>query len=304
MTSIGIAMPGLSIAEARLAAQAASEYSFDSFSVYGDLGELPPYAMLHSVADELRRSNISHIGPMGLAAGLYNPEIVAGDAAAFEEKMPGKTYLGIVRGAFLEKINQRPASLDYVDDFVRQTRNKLQQRGIDVPIYLGGFGPRILALAGRIDAAAVKLGGTANPELARIAAFRVNNPETRITLGSVSVIDVDRKAARSLARREVAKYLHVVGHLDPTLDADEKQSLAAFSLRYRQGDRLASDDISESLLDKFALAGTPEDALAALGRMDGHVDRFEFGTPHGLTDRPTAVRYIGESIVKTRGVSL
>ena len=99
-------------------------------------------------------------------------------------------------------------------------------------------------------------------------------------LGAVSVIDKDRKAARTLARSEVAKYLAVVGKLDPILQGDELESLRKFSARFKMGDQDAGDAISDALLDKFALAGTADDALAALAQMDGKVGRFEFGTPH------------------------
>jgi 5,10-methylenetetrahydromethanopterin reductase len=44
--------------------------------------------------------------------------------------------------------------------------------------------------------------------------------------------------------------------------------------------------IPDSLLDKLAFAGTPEDvARRAAALYDAGADRVEFGTPHGLTPR-------------------
>lgn len=100
-----------------------------------------------------------------------------------------------------------------------------------------------------------------------------------------------------MARREVAKYLAVVGGYDKTLEGDDIESLTAFVSRYELGDPRAPRMISGSLLDKFALAGTPDDALAALEKMNGVADRFEFGTPHGLADRPAAIHYIAETVL-------
>ena len=116
-------------------------------------------------------------------------------------------------------------------------------------------------------------------------------------------IDQDRKAARTLARSEVAKYRAIVGELDHSIQGDDLESLRRFLDRFKAGDPSAGDAISDALLDKFALAGTAHDALAALEQMDGKAGRFEFGTPHGLGTRPEAIRYIGEAIVNQLGSS-
>jgi 5,10-methylenetetrahydromethanopterin reductase len=296
MTKVGLGMPGLSIAETRASAQAVAEYNFDSFSVYGDLGDLPPYAVLHAIADILRNSNIKNIGPMGVPVGLQHPEVISLHAVALEEQLPGQTSLGLVRGAFFTTIGEEPATLARLNQTIRYSRQTFAQRGVDIPLYLGGFGPKLLGLAKELDIRGVKLGGSANPDLARRAKELSGGLE--IILGSVTVIDPDRKAARQLARTEVAKYLNVVGSLDSTLNGDELASLRDFEQRFKIGDTAASDSISDALLDKFALAGTSEDAMVAIERMGEYADRFEFGTPHGLGDRPTSIRYIGETIVK------
>lgn len=81
----------------------------------------------------------------------------------------------------------------------------------------------------------------------------------------------------------------MAGLLDTTLDPDELASLAHFTEKFRIGDPQASDAISDSLLDKFSIAGTPEDAIETVSKMDGLVDRFEFGTPHGLRGREVVI---------------
>jgi 5,10-methylenetetrahydromethanopterin reductase len=230
---------------------------------------------------------------------LQHPEVIVAHAIALEEQLPGQSSIGLVRGAFLEAIGERPASLSQLERTIAYIRQRFG--GETPPIYIGGFGPKILAMAGRLAVDGVKLGGSTNAELAAHATAAIHNPHVEIVLGAVSVIDRDRKAARTLARSEVARYLAVVGELDPTIQGDELESLQRFTGRFKAGDPYAGEAISDGLLDKFALAGTADDALAALEQMDGKVDRFEFGTPHGLGTRPEAIRYIGEAIMTGLG---
>lgn len=300
MTKLGIGLPGQSIADVQRSAEAAIPYGYDSFSVYGDLGDLPPYAALHAAANILKDSDVESIGPMGIPVGMQHLEVIAAHALALEEQLPQQSYVGLVRGAFLDTIGERPATIDRLRDTVVGLQRKFEATESTIPIYLGGFGKRVFGLAGRLSVDGIKLGGSANPLLAEQARQAIGNTAARIVLGAVSVIDPDRKAARARARQEVSKYLHVVGSFDTTLDPDETASLRNFLEKYEAADQVAPDMISDSLLDKFALAGTPEDVQSKLEQMQGHVDRFEFGTPHGLHDRSSALHFIGQSIVNER----
>jgi 5,10-methylenetetrahydromethanopterin reductase len=299
LLGVGIGLPGKSVADVRASAEAAAQYAFASFSVYGDLYDLPPYAVLPAVADVLRGTLIQRIGPLGVPVGMQHSEVIAAHAIALEQQLPGQSSIGLVRGAFLESLGKRPAPLSRLEGAIAYIRQRFG--GETPPIYVGGFGPKLLGLAGRLAVDGVKLGGSANPDLAAHAAAAIDNPRVEIVLGAVSVIDPDRKAARRLARSEVAKYLAIVGRLDPTIQGDNLESLRQFMDRFKMGDPYAGDAISDALLDKFALAGTVDDALAALEQMDGKAGRFEFGTPHGLGSRPEAIRYIGETIVNEMG---
>lgn len=295
---IGLGLPAQSIADVRSSAAAAVHYDFDSFSVYGDLGDLPPYAALHANADILRASTIRNIGPLGVPIALQHPEVTAMHAVALAEQLPGQTAVGVVRGAFLADIAARPATLTQTEHAVAYVQKRLQEYSETVPVYLGAFGPKMFALAGKLGVEGVKLGGSANPAMAELARIGIGTSATKIVLGAVSVIDTDRVAARARARHEVAKYLAVVGRLDLTLDGDQAASLAQFMDLYSRGDRNAPASISDALLNAFAVAGTPEDAIEVLQRMQPYVDRFEFGTPHGLADRASNIHKIGTTILQ------
>src|SRR5262249_22476110 len=92
------------------------------------------------------------------------------------------------------------------------------------PLMLGTWGPLGAALAGEV-ADAVKVRGSANPEVVRLVRDRLlvgsqaaGRPagQVKVVLGAVTVVARDGTAARRRARTEVAKYLAVVAELDPT----------------------------------------------------------------------------------------
>src|SRR5213078_821 len=86
-----------------------------------------------------------------------------------------------------------------------------------------------------------------------------------IVVGAVTVVDEDSGRARAHAAAQVQMYLDVVAELDPTLELRRGQPAP---------------------LEKFVLAGTPEEVAAhARALVDAGVDRIEFGTPQGLTTR-------------------
>ena len=176
----------------------------------------------------------------------------------------------------------------------------------DVPLLMGAWGPRGVALAGRI-ADEHKVGGAANPDLVAVMRARLDagareagrsGDDVRLVFGAVTVVDEDGAAARALARREVAMYLDAIGALDPTVEIPG--DLAA-----RVRERVAAGDhagagalIPDDLLDRFAFSGTPDQVAAhAQALIDAGVDRVEFGTPQGLTDGAEGIRLIGERVI-------
>jgi 5,10-methylenetetrahydromethanopterin reductase len=98
----------------------------------------------------------------------------------------------------------------------------------------------------------------------------------KLVVGCVTVVDEDGAWARERARAAVAPYLEVVADLDPTLEL-------------RPG--------AEPPLDRFAIAGTPEEVAArVLELWAAGADRVELGTPQGRTTRD-GVRLICERVL-------
>lgn len=294
MIEVGIGMPAISIEDVQKSAEMLSRFPFDSFSIYGDLGDLSPFVALQSVLPALRDSGVSNVGVMGFPAGLAHPEVVASSARALYEQLGEKLYTGIVRGAFLESIREKPASLDRV----KQTIQYLKENVTDKHrIYIGGYGQKILKLAIELEVSGVKVGGSVNPAVGERVRQTLVGSDIQIVMGAVCVVDDDRAVARKLARFEVSKYLAVVGHLDTNLNDDELDSLDRFNKLFTQNDLTSPSMISDSLLDKFALSGTPDDIVRGIRALDGIVDRVELGTPHGVVHRPASLSYIGETVL-------
>ena len=174
-----------------------------------------------------------------------------------------------------------------------------------VPLLVGGWGPRALALAGE-RADEIKVGGSANPDVVRpvreriaVGALRAGRDprEIGVALGAVTVVDEDGERARGLVRRELALYLPVVAPLDPTVTIDPELA-ARIDALVAAGDQSAAGQlIPDTLLDRFAFAGTPAQVIAQCeAAFAAGATRIEFGTPHGLTPEG-GIRLLGERVL-------
>ena len=227
----------------------------------------------------------------------------------------GRAYLGLARGAWLGAVGitqERPVrrlceAVEVVrhlfagnDDAYRGEIFQMEQGTClayrplrrEVDLMLGTWGPLGMSLAGEI-ASEVKIGGTANPALLAPAKkslvhgeVRAHRPpgETGLVCGAVTVVDDDSTRARRLARAEVAMYLPVVASLDPAPGLEEVDLAAIQSLaRAGQHDE-AARLVPDSVLDRFAFSGTPDQVATQVTALSRPVPR---ASSSGL---PTALR--------------
>jgi len=303
----------------------AEQLGFDAISVYADLGFQPAIAPLLAIA---RATNRVRLGPAALNPYLIHPVEIAGQIAALDSASDGRAYLGLVRGGWLNQIgieSDRPIQrirecaavvrhlLEGRDDgfdgqiYQLPPRKLLQYevRRSSVPLLIGSWGSRLLALAGEI-ADEVKVGGSTNPDLVPAIRERLTagtEPAGRspdavgIVFGAVTVVDEDGAAARAFVRREVARYLPVVAPLDPSVAIPAEQLTRMDELVARDELDAAAALVPDDILDRFAFSGTPEQvARQAAALFDAGVDRIEFGTPHGF-DNAGGVRLLGERVL-------
>ncbi|HEX5501686.1 MAG TPA: LLM class flavin-dependent oxidoreductase [Thermomicrobiales bacterium] len=300
-------------------------YGFGTVSVYADLLFQPPLGPLLAIAGATRRIRL---GPACLNPYTLHPVELAGQLAYLDAASDGRAYLGLARGAWLDSLGiPQPRPVAALRDAVAIVRRLLRgerapYRGEvfrleeyharqylvarpDLPVLLGGWGPRIVALAGEV-ADELKVGGSANPALVPVMRARLASGAARagrapgdigLVFGAVTVVAEDDAAARALARREVARYLPVVAGLDPTV-AVEPDLLARVAEAVRRDDFAAAGAlIPDDLLDRFAFAGSPRRLVAQVqALLAAGADRIEFGTPHGLTARE-GLRLLGERVL-------
>jgi 5,10-methylenetetrahydromethanopterin reductase len=263
-------------------ARAAEEAGFDVISVFHDLGFQPAVVPLTIIA---RTTERIRLGPAALNPWTVHPFEIAAQTAALDVVSNGRAYLGLAHGAWLDELGidqDRPlAGMREAIEIVRRVlagdtsgfegaRFRLAPgRGLHfdrprdhVPLMLGAWRPRMAALAG-VVAEELKIGGCANPDMARLVRGWIGNDDVRLVTGAVTVVDEDGDVARALARDRVELYLPVVGELDVTLQLEPGEPLP---------------------LEPFVLAGTPDEVVGRIEALvDAGVGRVELGPPWGTT---------------------
>ncbi len=283
-------------------ARLAEELGFDVVSVFADLGYPPPLPPLLAAAADTRRVRL---GPACLNPYTTHPVEIAAQAAALDAASNGRAYVGLAKGAWLSSIGvAQPRPVSAVREAAEVIRGLLAGRA-PIPLLIGGWGPRMAALAGEI-ADELKVGGSANPGLVPVMLARLREGgavagrspgSTGLVLGAVTVVDDDGDAARDRARSAVAMYFEVVASLDPTLDVPD-DLIVKVGERLRQGDeRGAGRLIPDELLDRFAFAGTPEHVVRQVTDiLDAGASRIEFGSPFGL-NAERGLKLLGERVL-------
>ena len=311
-------------ADYRTLADVVDRYPFDVVSVYNDLLYQPALGPLLWMASGLHRARL---GPAALNPYTIHPIEIAGQVALVDLATNGRAYLGLARGAWLDRIGvPQPRPVQTLREAVLLVRHLLGGRTEsfdgevfhhpsnaplqytplrrDVPVTIGTWGQATARMAGAL-ADEIKIGGSANPAMVghlRPALANGSQQAGRcadavgICLGAVTVVDQDRQAARLLARYKVAPYLPVVAGLDPSTDPEWLVRIKAADAR---GDVEAlTRDISDDVLDRFAFAGRPGDLVRQVEAIvQAGATRVEFGTPLGA-DPVAAIGLLGEHVVR------
>jgi 5,10-methylenetetrahydromethanopterin reductase len=263
-------------------------------SVFHDLRYQPaigPLLLMARVTERVR------LGPAALNPFTLHPYEIAGQTAMLDLVSGGRAYLGLVKGAWLDRLGleeERPLralqeAVEIVgkllagdatgvrgERFVLEPGTELAYERVrpSVPLMIGTWGPATAAWAGTV-ADELKIGGSANPGLVPVVRSWTGS-RPRIVVGCVTVVDDDPVWARERARAAVAGYLAVVARLDPTL-------------ALRAGE--------EPPLERFALFGTPAQVAARVEELwAAGADRVELGTPQGRTTLE-GVRLICERVL-------
>jgi 5,10-methylenetetrahydromethanopterin reductase len=256
-------------------------------------------------------------------AYTVHPVELAGQVAMLDEASDGRAFIGLAAGAWLDELGiAREHPLVVVREAWEVVRRLLagDRSGFEgerfhlrpgdglryaplrpeVPLLVGTWSERLAAFAGA-SASELKVGGSANPDVAPVLRDRIGNDKVGIVFGAVTVVDEDGHRARALARREVAMYVDVVGALDPTTELDP-ELLARIADRVAAGEHDAAGALlGDDLLARFAFAGTPTEVTAqAEALFDAGAARVDFGTPHGIDERHGVELLCGEVLPRLR----
>src|SRR5437660_812486 len=135
------------------------------------------------------------VGPACLNPYTTHPVEIAGQIAALDFVSTGRAYLGLARGAWLDKVHiPQPRPVRAMRETARIVETLLagDLRGYrgeiftlepgfglgypraraSVPLLIGGWGPRTVALAGEIGGE-LKVGGSANPDIVQVMRSRL-----------------------------------------------------------------------------------------------------------------------------------
>ena len=246
--------------------------------VFHDLFFQPAIAPLLEIASA---TSTVRLGPAALNPYTLHPVEIAGQIAALDLASDGRAFLGLVSGAWLDRLGlEQPRPVETVREAAEIVRRLLagdrsgfrgdvfelaagagleyEPRRREVPLLIGAWRPRMAALAREL-ADEVKIGGCANPDMVRLMREWLGAAGPRIAVGAVTVVDRDGDAARERAREKVQMYLDVVGELDPTLPP------------------------GTAPLEKFVFAGTPGEIVSHVEELVAvGLHRVEFGDPEGL----------------------
>jgi 5,10-methylenetetrahydromethanopterin reductase len=233
-----------------------------------------------------------------LGTGVTNPltrhpSVLASAYATLEELAPGRFIVGIGLGdSSVETMGMRPATLAYFEKTVRQMRELLSGREVEldsgkihllhpckgkIPIYIAASGPKMLELSGRIADGIIVLVGVADDYIAHAkekiaigakAAGR-NLEDIHLVLWVPCAVS-DIAPAKDAVKAHVAR---VVAHPLPyVLDPREQKVLAEIRKTYdyyHHMDQQANhaEVIPDWLVDKFAIAGTQKECRAQVEQL-------------------------------------
>ncbi|MDQ6774022.1 MAG: LLM class flavin-dependent oxidoreductase [Candidatus Dormibacteraeota bacterium] len=296
---------------------AAEAAGFDVLSVFGDLGFGLPLPALLLAAVETSRIRL---GPACLNPYTTHPIEVAGQVAALDHLSDGRAYLGLARGAWLDRIGlETPRPLCAIREAHEVVSRLLagDDRGFEghvfrirpglrlrqpvlrpvVPLLIGTWGERLTALAAEIGDE-LKIGGSARPAMAALARRRLAEARTKVVMGAVTVVDEDGARARRAAKAEALMYLDVVGGIDPSGVVEPELRARLRQLVEAGEPEAAAALIPDEVLLRYAFAGTPAEVAAQAEELfTTGVQRVDFGQPLAVDGVARGLDLLGRELL-------
>jgi len=278
-----------------------------------------------------------------LATGVTNPitrdlGVIAAGWATLREATGDRLRLGIGAGdSSLETIGKKPSTLAKLEQSVgilrgliggqtvtypdtnAQVRLTYAEPETRIPVYLAVSSPKIHRLAGKIGDGVIVLVGT-DPQFLHASRLQLEAGAAeagrdlkaqgfRVVCWTPCSIHDDGRVARSAVKAHVARILKRKLPFD--LDPATMEVVRKIRENYEYYEHMVvgsahGDVVSDELVERFAIAGTPAEARSQLERLacTGLVDEIAI-IPHTQepAERERIIRLVGEMIPEmSRGV--
>lgn len=248
------------------------------------------YTLLGSIAVSTTRIGL---GPGVSHLAGRHPSVIASALATLDELAPGRIRLGIgVGDTGAHNLGVARATLRELESAVLAIRGLLDGQPVDgptkslrlgyapvqhlLPIYVAASGPRTQHLAGRVADGALISGSPAELKSAienvRAGEGEAGRPpgSTRILFWTTLSVDTDRERARAAVRGGVGR--RALNTLAPraragTLDQADRTAYQELQRQHDAGHHQEADYaplVPEEWIDRFAIAGTPEEVRVRL----------------------------------------
>ena len=269
------------------------------FLADSQLTTLDPFQVLSLCATQTNRIRLG----TAVSNMVYrDPTILANAAATVNEISEGRAVLGMGTGdGPVYRLGRTATRLAQFEEGIRTLRALLQGKPISVPggkerregkvtlrvgklpvpVYISAEGPRTLRLAGRAADGVILGSGFdlrvldwARDQIAEGAREAGRSPsEVDIMPAGMIYVDADGKRARRLVRPRLANRAHHNFRFTmETVPLEEaagvKRFMEGFDVTKPIEERVDPDLVTDYLVERFTIAGTPEECAAKIRRIE------------------------------------
>ena len=292
---------------------------FDSHVLWKD-----PYPLLLLMAQSSERLRL---GTCVTNPATRDPSVTASALAVLQEVSGGRMDLGIGRGdSSLRVLGRPPQSLEHLEQATTMIRDLAEGREVfyegtpirlswapsyRLPVWVAGYGPKALAITGRIaDGAILQIG---DPDLVRwcVGLLRAGVAEAGRDADDISVMAAApaHVGPRSAVRERVRWFPalvsnHVVDLVKRYGESGLPEALTRYvhdrrGYDYQHHAEVGSDNaafVDDESVDRFTVVGTVEEHIAKLRELaDAGVDQFNVYLMNG--DEEEQLRLYGREII-------
>lgn len=304
------------------------DLGYDRIYVYDDLMFYSSSQILPLIAEHTHKIEV---GPC-LVNGYYrHPAIIAQEAAFLEEMAPGRSVLGIGRGAFFDFYNMENSE-EHTRIGVLETTQQVNRLLLGnteelygtrfqatskaflrvprpankVPVVIGSWNAKIAAIAGE-HAEELQVAEVWNePYLQELkASFMGSSPagsRRKFHIGGMSCISDDKQKACHIAKETAAIYIPYLNMLIQKYGYDTNSDyFQEIFENSRKGDyKKSASLISDEIIQRVALVGTPEDIVARIRMLHDSVgiDGIMMSPPYGAGTMEENLELIMNKVVK------